>query len=121
MTCGNTRTHLETAEDAVRQALIISLKNKKDDHLSDLYSLLGSIQDLIYQFPTTSDTITFGTDGNYPSLYRNGSDMDNMDFSLPDAMGPYNVPSGGDTVITGAEGSDTISLGDYKSQEYRPD
>lgn len=112
MTCGNTRTHLETAEDAVRQALIISLKNKKDEHLSDLYSLLGSIQDLIYQLPTTPNTITFGTDDNYPSLYRNGGDMDNMDVGLefPDGMGTYNVPNGGDVISTGG-GPDTISFG----------
>ena len=45
------RSHLETAEEALRQALINALAEKQDKYLSQLYTSLNSVKDLIRATP----------------------------------------------------------------------
>jgi hypothetical protein len=45
------RSHLETAEEALRQALINALAEKQDKYLSDLYGLLDDIKDTMDKMP----------------------------------------------------------------------
>ena len=55
-------SHVETAEESLRQALINSLAEKQDDYLTDLFNALNSVRDLVvklqpskYKFNLTSD------------------------------------------------------------------
>ena len=71
MTCKNILSNLESAEESVRQALITSLNEKNDRNLTDMFSLLGNIQDVIELFQHPHDK---------PSLYTvTGKDMDRLD------------------------------------------
>ena len=111
--------HLETAEEAVRQALINALAEGDDVWLSELFALLNQTSDLRKK---VSNTIRF-TDNqtqwakdwseynfNLTSDYLNrpGGDLDAMDNIDFGAAGSH---------IPGGMSDDVISFGDYKSRE----
>ena len=111
--------HLETAEEAVRQALINALAEGDDVWLSELFALLNQTSDLRKK---VSNTIRF-TDNqtqwakdwseynfNLTSDYLNrpGGDLDAMDNIDFGAAGSH---------IPGALGDDVISFGDYQSRD----
>ena len=111
--------HLETAEEAVRQALINALAEGDDVWLSELFALLNQTSDLRKK---VSNTIRF-TDNqtqwakdwseynfNLTSDYLNrpGGDLDAMDNIDFGAAGSH---------IPGGMSDDEISNGDCKSRE----
>lgn len=69
-------SHVETAEEALRQALINSLAEKQDLHLSDLVNALNTVKGLVnklqppkYNFNLTSEYLTNGqTKYNFTGL-----------------------------------------------------
>ena len=40
------KSHLESAEESIRQAIINSLADKKDENLSDLFQALALVKDI---------------------------------------------------------------------------
>ena len=123
------KSHLESAEESIRQAIINSLADKKDENLSDLFQALALVKDInskTFEFNPGSinlgdvdysvlnnDPITplsFNLSSDYLSIpgKRPGGDMDAMDnvinFDSFAAAGPVNIP--------GAAGEDIITFGD---------
>jgi hypothetical protein len=45
------RSHIETAEEALRQALINSLAEKQDVQLSELFDALGKVKSILNAYP----------------------------------------------------------------------
>lgn len=118
MTCKNILSHLEKAEEEVRQALINSLTEKDDRNLSDLFNLLGNVQDVIGLFPHPHDHYTFTT--------KTGKDLDNLDdvvvqFPTGEPYYTGNVDLNTDISIDTSDLTPGVtSIGTYKSQEHRP-
>ena len=123
------KSHLESAEESLRQAIINSLADKKDENLSDLFQALALVKDInsktfeislgninlsdVDYSVLNNDPITpfsFNLSSDYLSIpgKRPGGDMDAMDnvidFDSFAAAGPVNIP--------GAAGEDVISFGD---------
>ena len=126
------KSHLESAEESLRQAIIYSLADKKDENLSDLFQALALVKDInskTFEFNPgninlsdvdysvlNNDPITFSSEAapfsfNLSSDYlsipgkRPGGDLDAMD-DITFAAGPVDLP--------GAAGEDVISFTDYK-------
>lgn len=120
------KSHLESAEESLRQAIINSLADKKDENLSDLFQALALVKDInskTFEFNPgninlgdvdysvlNNDPISFNLSSDYLTIpgKRPGSDMDAMDnvinFDSFAAAGPVNIP--------GAAGEDVITFGD---------
>jgi len=126
------KSHLESAEESLRQAIINSLADKKDENLSDLFQALALVKDInsktieislgdlgninlgdVDYSVLNNDPITplsFNLSSDYLTIpgKRPGGDMDAMDnviqFDSFAAAGPVNIP--------GAAGEDVISFGD---------
>jgi len=72
-------SHVETAEEALRQALINSLAEKQDGNLTDLFNALNTVKALVsklqkpnYNFNLTSEYLTNGqTKYNFTGLNDN--------------------------------------------------
>jgi methyltransferase-like protein len=45
------RSHIETAEEALRQALINSLAEKQDAQLTELFDALGKVKSILNAYP----------------------------------------------------------------------
>lgn len=99
-------SHVETAEEALRQALINSLAEKQDTHLTDLVNALNSVRDLVgklqppkYNFNLTSEYLANGqTKYNFTGLDEN----------------PYGnnvITFGNGSVSVSSNSEDKISLG----------
>ena len=120
------KSHLESAEESIRQAIINSLADKKDENLSDLFQALALVKDInskTFEFNPeninlsdvdysvlNNDPITpfsFNLSSDYLSIpgKRPGGDLDAMD-DITFAAGPVDLP--------GAAGEDVISFTDYK-------
>ena len=113
-------SQVDKAEEAIRQALINALAEGDDQHLTDLFNLLSSIQtvkkdmntirftDNTSSYYARSSEFNFNLNSNY--LDRPGGDLDaldNIEFSTDTiAAGPVPIPGG--------LGEDVISFGDYK-------
>ena len=113
-------SQVDKAEEAIRQALINALAEGDDQHLTDLFNLLSSIQtvkkdmntirftDNTSSYYARSSEFNFNLNSNY--LDRPGGDLDaldNIEFST-DTIAAGLVP------IPGGLGEDVISFGDYK-------
>lgn len=69
-------SHVETAEEALRQALINALAEKQDKNLTDLFNALNNVRELVgklqpvkYNFNLTSEYLTKGqTKYNFTGL-----------------------------------------------------
>ena len=109
--------HLETAEEAVRQALINALAEGDDHWLSELFDLLNQTRVLKKKVSNTiryTDNKTqwakdwseynFNLTSDY--LNRPGGDLDAMD----------NIDFGGNISVN-TNSPDVISFGDYQSRE----
>jgi len=116
-------SQVEKAEEAIRQSLINALAEGDDQHLTDLFNLLSSIQtvkkgmttirftDNTKEYLNRSSEFNFNLNSHY--LNRPGGDLDALDnitFSSA-ADGPY---AAGPVPIPGGLGEDVISFGDYK-------
>lgn len=116
-------SQVEKAEEAIRQSLINALAEGDDQHLTDLFNLLSSIQtvkkgmttirftDNTKEYLNRSSEFNFNLNSDY--LNRPGGDLDALDnitFSSA-ADGPY---AAGPVPIPGGLGEDIISFGDYK-------
>ena len=120
------RSHLEKAEEAIRQALINALAEGEDAYLNELFENYNSVRDLRKKvsntirfsdqtsqwFDNLNDNISFNlTDpdingGTYPTT-KIGKDLDLMD-------GSFNF----DNINVNTYGSsDVISFGDYKDSK----
>jgi hypothetical protein len=118
------QSHLETAEESVRQALINALAEGDDSYLSELFDLLNTVRNLKNKINNTisftdntsqweEDRLEYNFNLSSDYLIRPGGDMDaldNISFSsaadAPHAAGPVDYPS--------SFGQDVISFGDYK-------
>ena len=116
-------SQVEKAEEAIRQSLINALAEGDDQHLTDLFNLLSSVQtvkkgmttirftDNTKEYLNRSSEFNFNLNSDY--LNRPGGDLDALDnitFSSA-ADGPY---AAGPVPIPGGLGEDIISFGDYK-------
>ena len=116
-------SQVEKAKEAIRQSLINALAEGDDQHLTDLFNLLSSIQtvkkgmttirftDNTKEYLNRSSEFNFNLNSDY--LNRPGGDLDALDnitFSSA-ADGPY---AAGPVPIPGGLGEDIISFGDYK-------
>ena len=129
------KSHLESAEESIRQAIINSLADKKDENLSDLFQALALVKDInskTFEFNPgninlsdvdysvlNNDPITFSGEAspfnfNLSSDYlsipgkRPGGDMDAMD----NVINFDTFAAAGPVNIPGAAGEDVISFGD---------
>ena len=111
------QSQLQTAEEAVRQALINALAEGEDQYLTDLFNLLNSVRNMNKKVSNTiryTDNTTqwakdwseynFNLTSDY--LNRPGGDLDAMD----------NINFGGDTIIN-TNSPDVISFNNYKSRD----
>ena len=72
-------SHVETAEESLRQALINALAEKQDTNLTDLFNALNNVRELVgklqppkYKFNLTSEYLTNGqTKYNFTGLDEN--------------------------------------------------
>ena len=115
------KSQVQSAEEALRQALINALAEGDEEFLSVLFTEYQHVSDLNRK---VSEKITFDPNFSFTlsSEYLDsgitignskiGGDLDALD-DITFAAGPVNLP--------GALGNDVISFGDYKSQEYRYD
>ena len=105
------KSHLETAEEAVRQALINALAEGEDHYLTDLFNILNSVRKMNKKVGNTiryTDNTTqwakdwseynFNLSSDY--LNRPGRDLDAMD-----------------NIRINSDSPDVISFGDYQSRE----
>ena len=82
-------SHVETAEEALRQALINSLAEKQDSNLTDLFNALNTVKALVsklqkpnYNFNLTSEYLTNGqTKYDFTGLNENPYDNNVITFS----------------------------------------
>ena len=118
------RSHLETAEEALRQALINALAEKQDTYLTQLYEALGSVKDILLTTPVDPKPGDIWVDNSGNISIRTTDKIDdwgvrwkqynfelNSDYlNNPDTIS-FNTspPSSGDTVINFP--TDRISLG----------
>ena len=99
MTCNSIRKHIEAADEALREATILALKNKQDEQLETLFEALGKVRELILTTPIR------GVD-NVTSYYRNKAEYD---FKLDSPFLSDNVVTF-PTNLTGGEGQDNIEI-----------
>ena len=83
------RSHLETAEEALRQALINALAEKQDKYLSQLYTSLNSVKNLIRATPVdpSSGDMWLDNSGNISirttdKIYEWGDSWKQYNFEL---------------------------------------
>ena len=115
-------SHLQSAEESIRQALINALAEGEEFYLTELFQAYQVVKDLSkkqtnsIRFTDNRDTyynrnseFNFNLTSDY--LDRPGGDLDAMDNFIdgPYAAGPVRVPGG--------MGNDIISFGDYKSRD----
>ena len=120
-------SRLAEAKELVRQELLEALQNKSGDSVRDLFEIYDKLR--------TMEPMETGMVINFPSEYP-AYDESAYNFQLNSdylnstnvetfgaaAAGPVNIPFGGigedvldfggDTVISGAEGTDTITFND---------
>jgi hypothetical protein len=113
------QSHLETAEESVRQALINALAEGDDSYLSELFDLLNTVRNLKNKINNTisftdntsqweRDKVEYNFNLNSSYLHndRIGGDLDALDDIGFGAAGTVPIPNG--------IGEDVISFGDYK-------
>ena len=111
------QSQLQTAEEAIRQALINALAEGEDQYLTELFNLLNSVRNMNKKVSNTiryTDNTTqwakdwseynFNLTSDY--LNRPGGDLDAMD----------NIDFGGNISVN-TNSPDVISFGDYQSRE----
>ena len=107
MTCRkNTTENLKDAADSVRHALIHALEHKEENVVSDLFDLYNKVSEVAKKTALPINNFMVDT-SNYDTITTNAP------FSYGGTNGNDYVSftgAGGDTVITGGEGSDTISF-----------
>ena len=99
------RSHIETAEESLRQALINALSEKQDTQLSELFDALNKVKSILNAYPIRfTDNIS-----NYK--YNLTSDY------LPDGTVRFNmngldeIPYGDNVIsFSGSSSPDTISF-----------
>ena len=100
MTCNSIRKHIEAADEALREATILALKNKQDEQLETLFEALGKVRELILTTP-----IRF-TD-NTSEYYRNNAEYNfNLESDINLETGGYKVPADVITFPTDYSGDD---------------
>jgi hypothetical protein len=104
-------SHLETAEEAVRQSLINALAEGDDAWLSELFSLLNQTSDLRKK---VSNTIRF-TD-NQTQWAKDWSEY-NFNLSSDYLTRPGGDLDSMDNISINSNSPDVISFGDYKSRD----
>ena len=127
------KSHLESAEESIRQAIINSLADKKDENLSDLFQALALVKDInskTFEFNPeninlsdvdysvlNNDPITpfsFNLSSDYLSIpgKRPGGDLDAVDTIMDNVINFDSFAAAGPVNIPGAAGEDVISFGD---------
>jgi len=113
------QSHLETAEESVRQSLINALAEGDDVYLAELFDLLNSVRNLktkinntisftdnTHQWEKDKIEYNFNPNSSYLNHDRIGGDLDALDNIGFGAAGTVPVPGG--------LSEDVISFGDYK-------
>tara|TARA_B100000212_G_scaffold334277_1_gene304745 strand:+ start:407 stop:796 length:390 start_codon:yes stop_codon:yes gene_type:complete len=116
-------SHLEKAEEAIRQALINALAEGEDDYLTDLFDQLNSVRDLRKKVTNTirfsdntedyydkltdpNSSYNFNLTSSYldsDASKKSGKDLDHIDnvLDFPIKLGHINLQGGlSDDVIT---------------------
>ena len=105
------KSQVQTAEEALRQALINALAEGDEEYLSDLFTEYQHVSDLnkkVQDKITFDPNFSFNLSSDYLNNDRLGGDLDALD-DITFAAGPVNFPS--------PHSDDVISFGDYKSRE----
>ena len=99
------RSHIETAEESLRQALINALSEKQDAQLSELFDALNKVKSILNAYPIRY------TDSIADYKYKLTSDYlsdGNVQFNM---SGIDDVPYGDNVISFGSSSSpDTISF-----------
>ena len=117
------RSHLETAEEALRQALINALAEKQDTYLTQLYEALGKVKDILLTTPVDPQPGDMWLDNSGNISIRTTDKIDewgerwkqynfelNSDYlNSPDTISFNTPPPSGDTIINFP--TDKIGLG----------
>ena len=101
------RSHIETAEEALRQALINSLAEKQDAQLSELFDALGKVKSILNAYPIRFTDNTSDYKFKLTSDYLSNGYV-NYTFSGLDEQPYDNVISF--TNIGGGSSQDTIKF-----------
>ena len=102
MTCNSIRKHIEAADEALREATILALKNKQDEQLETLFEALGKVRELILTTPIRSVD-------NVVSYYKNKAEHDfNLDLKEEDYGYKLNIED--INIFTNKHGKDLDSL-----------
>ena len=120
-------SHLESAEESIRQALINALAEGEEFYLTELFQAYQVVKDLSkkqansIRFTDNRDTyynrnseFNFNLSSDY--LDRPGGDLDAMD-DIISFGGDTMIPAAGPVHVPGGMGNDVISFGDYKSRD----
>lgn len=120
-------SRLAEAKELVRQELLEALQNKSGDSVRDLFEVYDKLRSLspietgmVINFP--SEYPSYDESGYNFQLQSDYLNATNVETFGAAAAGPVNIPFGGigedvldfggDTVISGAEGTDTITFND---------
>ena len=96
------RKHIESADDALRQAIIEAIENKRDEQLETMFEALGKIRELILTTPIRSVD-------NVVSFYKKKAESDfNLDLNEEDYG--YKINLDNINIFTDKHGKDLDNL-----------
>jgi hypothetical protein len=104
------RSQVQSAEEALRQALINALAEGDEEFLTELFTEYQNVSDLnrkVSENFNIDPNFSFTLSSDYLNNDRVGGDLDAMD-DIVFAAGPVEMP--------GAFGNDVISFDDYKGR-----
>ena len=110
------KSQVQSAEEALRQALINALAEGDEEFLSELFTEYQHVSDLnrkVQDKITFDPNFSFTLSSDYLNNDRIGGDLDAMDNIDFGAAGSFDIAE--------SFGDGIISFSDYKSQEYRPE
>jgi hypothetical protein len=108
------RSHIETAEESIRQAIINCLAEKNDTSLSQLFDILNKIKTALYCFPESDTTsrseFTFSSSQDY--WYEDGISVTGNPGTASSDTISFSNPNLNTNVITfGSSTEDKVCLG----------
>ena len=98
------RSQVQSAEEALRQALINALAEGDEDCLSELFTQYQAVSNLnkkVQEKITFNPDLNFNINSDYFNTNRIGGDLDSLDDV---------ITFGGDTVINTDSNNDTITF-----------
>lgn len=91
MSTRTSKSHVETAEEALRQALVLALREKCDAQLSQLFEALNTVKSILNSYPVTSSTEN--NFSQYPDLnFDTYPEINNVAYYNQGGMGSTSSP-----------------------------